>query len=171
MSRFFAVILICLVPSMAWAVPIWPPMDTPTFVEKSKDILVVRCIKPDVLGGAKSDGMTLIEVEVLVVVKGERKAGKSRVATIGQPMETGKRYLMASFGGNVFDTGFLAQSDQAVTEVPADFGLKSVAGKTAVQQVQAIFDARTAQVERLLQQLQRKKTTLDHTAPKPNANK
>jgi hypothetical protein len=146
-------------------------MDTPTFVAKSTDIVIVRCINPDVLGGGKTDGLTLVEVEVVVVVKGDRKAGKTRLGTIGQPMEAGKRYLMANFGGNVFDTGFLAQSDQAVTELPADFDLKSLAGKTAVQQVQAMFDARRAQVERLLLQLQREKKTLDHTLPKASADK
>jgi len=179
MSRLLAAVLILLVPTMAWAVPVWPPMDTPTFVAKSKDVLIVRCINPDVLGGGKPDGLTLVgpdgltlvEVEVVVVVKGDRKAGKTRLGTIGQPMEAGKRYLMASFGGNVFDTGFVAQSDQALVEMPAAFDLKSLAGKTAVQQVQAIFDARRAQVERLLQQLQREKKTLDRTMPKPNANK
>jgi hypothetical protein len=171
MSRFLAGILTLIAPAMAWAVPLWPPMDTPTFVVKSNDILIVRCINADVLGGGKNDGLTLVEVEVVVVVKGDRKAGKTRLGTIGQPMEAGKRYQMASFGGDVFDTGFLAQSDQAVMEMPADFDLKSLAGKTAVQQVQAIFDARRVQVETLLQQLQREKKVLDLTVPKPSADK
>ena len=171
MSRFLASILIFLVPTMAWAIPVWPPMDTPTFVAKSHDILVVRCLYPDVLGGGKDDGLTLVEVEVLVVVKGDRNTGKTRLGTIGQQMEVGKRYLMASFGGNVFDTGFLAQSDQAVVELPADLDLKSLAGKTAVQQAQTIFDARRTQVQRLIQQLQREKQVLDHTVPKPSTDK
>ena len=155
MSRLcvLAGVLTLLAPMIGWTVPIFPPMDTPTFVAKATDILVVRCINPDVLGGEKIDGLTLVEVEVVVVVKGDRKAGKTRLGTIGQPMLAGKRYQMASFGGDVFDTGFLAQSDQAVVELPADFDLKSLAGKKAVEQAQAIFDARRAQVERLLQQL------------------
>ena len=171
MTRLLTVLSLLLVPGVAWAVPVLPPMDTPTFVAKAKDTLVVRCINPDVLGGGKNDGLTLVEVEVIVVVKGDRKTGKTRLGTIGQPVEAGKRYLMASFGGDVFDTGFLAQSDQAVTELPADFDLKSLTRKTAVQQVQAIFDARRAQVERMLQQLQREKKTLDHTVRKPTADK
>lgn len=158
-------------PAMVQAVPIWPPMDTTTFVAKSKDILIVRCLNPDVLGGGKIDGLTLVEVDVVAVVKGDRQTGKTRLGTIGQPMEAGKRYLMASFGGNVFDTGFLAQSDQAVVEIPPAFNLKSLSGKTAVEQAQAIFDARRAQVERLLLQLQREKKALEHTAPKPGADK
>ena len=157
MSRLLAVFLIFLVPTMAGAVPLWPPMDTPTFVAKTTDILIARCLNPDVLGGGKTDGLTLVEVEVLVVVKGDRKTGKTRLGTIGQPMEAGNRYLMASFGGKWGDTDFVAQSDQAVVEMPADFDLKSLAGKTAVQQVQAIFDARRAQLERLLQRLQRRR--------------
>jgi hypothetical protein len=166
-----ASVLSLLALATAFAVPVWPVMDTPTFVAKSKDILLVKCINPDVLGGGKNDGLTLVEVEVVVVVKGDWKVGKSRLATIGQPMVAGKRYLMAGFGGDVFDTGFLAQSDQAVVELPADFDLKSLAGKTVVEQAQAIFDARRAQVERLRQQLQREKKMLDHTVPKPRAGK
>src|SRR5262249_7362675 len=167
----FGGMLILLSPTMARAVPVFPPMDTPTFVAKSKDILLVKCINPDVLGGEKNDGLTLVEVEVVIVVKGDRKTGKARLGTIGQPMEAGKRYLMASFGGNVFDTGFLAQSDQAVVELPPDFDLKSLADKTVVAQAQAVFDARRAQVKKLLQRLQHEKKVLDYAAPKPGSGK
>src|SRR5215831_15434079 len=102
MSRLIAFggIMILLSPTMARAVPVFPPVDTPTFVAKSKDILLVKCINPDVLGGEKTDGLTLVEVDVVLVIKGDRKAGKTRLGTIGQPMEAGRRYLMASFGGN-----------------------------------------------------------------------
>ena len=41
-------------PATVEAVPEWPVMETPTFVAKSKDMLVVRCINPDVLGGGTS---------------------------------------------------------------------------------------------------------------------
>ncbi len=171
MSRLLAVLLILLAPMIAYAVPEFPPMDTPTFVAKSTDILVIRCINPDVLGGGKNDGLTLVEVEVVIVIKGDRKTGKTRLGTIGQPMEAGKRYLMASFGGDVFDTGFLAQSDQAVVELPANFDVKSLEGKSVRAQAQAVFDARRAQVEKLLRQLQHEKETLDHTVPKAGADK
>jgi hypothetical protein len=86
-------------------------------------------------------------------------------------MEAGKRYLMASFGGAVFDTGFLAQSDQAVVELPAGFDSKSLAGKTVVARVQTVFDARRAQLEQLLDKLQREKKVLDHTVLKPGVGK
>ncbi|HEV3145558.1 MAG TPA: hypothetical protein VGZ47_16815 [Gemmataceae bacterium] len=171
MSRFFAGAFVLLIPTITLAVPVFPPMDTPTFVAKTTDIVIVRCINPDVIGGGKNDGLTLVEVEVLAIVKGERKIGKTRLGTIGQPMEAGKRYLMASFGGNVFDTGFLAQSEQAVVELPGDFDVKSLAGKTVGEQAQAVFDARRAQVEKLLLQLQCEKKALELTAPKATADK
>jgi hypothetical protein len=170
MSRLLAGLTILLAPMIVWAVPVLPPMDTPTFVVKATDILIVRCTNPDVMGPEKNDGLTLVEVEVLVVIKGERKTGKAQLGTIGQPMEAGKRYLMASFGGDVFDTGFLAQSDQAVVELPADFDLKSLAGKPVVAQAQAVFDARRARVEKLLHQLQHEKKMLEQTEPKPRAD-
>lgn len=146
-------------------------MDTPTFVVKATDLLVVRCLNPDVKGGEKNDGLTLIEVEVLMVLKGERKVGKAKLATIGQRMEKGRRYLLASFGGSAFDTGFLAQSDQAVVELPPEFDLKSPDFVTDKLQyrVQRIFDARRAQVNRLIRQLRQEKAVLDRTAEHPTA--
>ncbi len=128
-------------------------------------MLVVRCVNPDV-GRGETDGLTLIEVEVLVCSKGERKVGKAELATIGQRMEKGQRYLLASFGGSAFDTGFLAQSDQPVVELSPDFDLKSpdfVTDKLRFR-VPRIFDARRAQVNRLILQLRREKAVLDRTA-------
>jgi hypothetical protein len=173
MSRLLVGLLILLAPMVACAVPVLPPMDTPTFVAKSTDLLVVRCLNPDVKGGAKNDGLTLIEVEVLVVLKGNRKVGNAKLATIGQRMEKGQRYLLASFGGSAFDTGFLAQSDQAVVELPPDFDVKSPDFATDKLQyrVQRIFDARRVQVERLIRQLQRERAVLDRTAVPPGAPK
>ena len=63
-------------------------------------------VNADVLGGGKDDGLTLVEVEVLVIVKGDRKAGKTRLGTIGQPMEVGKRDLALSCGTRHLDLGF-----------------------------------------------------------------
>jgi hypothetical protein len=173
MSRLLAVILFVLVPTMAWAIPVVPTMDTPTFVVKATDLLVVECLNRDVKGGGKNDGLTLIEVEVLMVLKGERKVGKAKLATIGQRMEKGRRYLLASFGGSAFDTGFLAQSDQAVVELPPEFDLKSpdFASDKLQYRVQRIFDARRAQVNRLILQLQQEKAVLDRTAEHPGAPK
>jgi hypothetical protein len=139
-------------------------METATLVEKATDIVVVKSLNPDVLGGAADDGLTLIEAEVLLVVKGQRKTGKTKLATIGQPMSAGSRYVMASFGGNAFDTGFVAQSEQAVVEVPPDFDLKKLSDKPAVKQVETLFEARRSHIERLLQQLEREKLLLDQAA-------
>lgn len=171
MRKWLLVALAALVPAIAWAIPVWPPLRTPDFVAKSKDILVAKCLDPNVLeGGPAEDGLTLIEVEVLEIIKGDRKVGRTRLGTIGQSMTAGSRYMLTSFGGNVFDTGFLAQSDQAVVELPGNFDLKSIADKTATERVQAIFDARREQIDRLLMELQREKEMLEITAPRKAPN-
>jgi hypothetical protein len=171
MSRLLVGLLTLLAPTITCAVPVFPPMDTATFVVKSTDLLVVRCLNPDIKGGEKNDGLTLIEVDVLMVLRGERKVGNVKLATIGQRMTKGERYLLANFGGSAFDTGFLAQSDQAVVELPPDFDLKSLAGVVLLEQVQSIFDARRVQVEQLIRRLQQEKAVLDQTAVNPTAPK
>lgn len=166
---FFASILVLTATASASAIPLVPVMDTEQFVVKASDILVVRCVNPDLKSGPKIDGMTLVEVEVLSVLKGERKVGNAKLATIGQRMEKGKRYLMASFGASEF----LAQSDQAVVELPSDFDIESLAFATdkLLNRVQKIFDARRAKVNRMIQELQREKAVLDRTAIHPGARK
>lgn len=160
-------------PSAAWPlvsivalVPLWPSFETKEYLERATDVVIVRCLDPDPRGGPKIDGLTAVEVEILAVLKGNRKPGKAMLGTIGQPMEKGKRYLMGSFGGKFDSIDFLAQSEQAVTEIPADFDLKSIANKSAVDKAQAIFDARRADIERQLHRLQRAKQALEVTEPK-----
>ena len=166
---FLASVLVLTASASASAVPLFPVMDTEQFVVKATDILLVRCVNPDVNGGPKIDGLTLVEVEVLAVLKGERKVGNAKLATIGQRMEKGQRYLMASFGASEF----VAQSDQAVVELPSDFDIESPAFATdkLLNRVQKIFDARRAQVNRMIQELQREKAVLDQTEVHPGAPK
>ena len=167
-------ILALVASAAATASPVWPVMDTSTFIAKSTELLVVRCLNPDVQGTAKNnapDEPTLIDVEVLVVLKGQRKVGNTKLATMGQRMEKGQRYLLANFGGSAFDTGFLAQSAQSVVELPLDFDLKSLHDVVLVQQVQSIFDARRFQVETLIRQLEQEKAMLDQTATNSPAPK
>ncbi len=171
LQYFLASVLVLVAPGPASAVPLVPVMDSEAFFVKATDILVVRCVNPDVMGGAKIDGLTLVEVEVLTVLKGERKVGNAKLATLGQRMEKGQRYLMASFGGSAFDTGFLAQSDQAVVQLPSDFGLESLDGHNLLERVQSIFDARRKQVDRLILILQQEKAILDRTKTHPGAPK
>jgi hypothetical protein len=148
----------------AAALPIVPFTDTKTFAGKASDVLVVECVSADAPSGP--NGVTPVQVDVVKVLKGDRKTGKTKLATIGQPMEKGRKYLMASFGGNALDTGFLAQADLAVVEIPATFDLKSLDGKTVAEQMQLVFDARREQVRIQLLQLEREKALLEKTAPK-----
>jgi hypothetical protein len=105
-------------------------------------------------------------VDVVQVLKGARKPGKTKLATIGQPMEKGRQYLMMSFGA-ALDTGFLANGDLAVVEIPSGFDLKRLDGKTVAEQAQLVLDARREQVRLLVIRLAQEKVLLEKTAPKP----
>ncbi|MDX1963812.1 MAG: hypothetical protein SFX18_11700 [Pirellulales bacterium] len=197
LGRGIAIMLLAwvgLFPVASFAVPVFPPSPTAEFVEKASEILVVECLNPGFELGPKEDGMTLIEVKIVHVIKGDRvngnrPLGKTRLATIGQPMQSGKRYMLASFGGDAFGTGFVAQSEQAVVELPADFDLatvtktdnqteqatpshqaaspdKSPRPMTAVEQVNSIVTARRTEVERQLRLLEREQQTLGGFQPR-----
>ena len=134
-----------LLAAPAPALPVMPFTDTKTFAEKATDVLIAECLDPDAAPGPKLNGVTEVRVDVVQVLKGDRKPGKATLVTIGQPMEKGRRYMMTSFGGSVRDIKFLTNSDLAVVEVPATFDLKALDGKTVAEQVQLVFDARREQ--------------------------
>jgi hypothetical protein len=160
-----AAVLLLAVP--AAALPVMPFTDTRTFAERATDVVIAECLDPDAAPGPKLNGVTEVRVDVVRVLKGDRKPGKATLVTIGQPMEKGRRYMMASFGGSVRDIQFLANAELAVVEVPADFDLKTLDGKTVGEQMQLVFDARRERVRIRLIELQREKEALEKTAPKP----
>jgi hypothetical protein len=160
-----AATLLVLAPA-ANANPVYIFTDTKTFAGQATEVIVADCLDPDPDPGPKG-GVTTVRVDVVRVLKGNRKTGPAKLATIGQPMENGRRYMMASFGGSALGTDFLAQADLAVVEVPAGFDLKTLDGKTVVEQMQLVFDARREQVRERLIQMEQEKKALEKTVPKP----
>jgi hypothetical protein len=134
----FALVLVSALPCAA--IPITFFVDTPTFVERSRDIIIAKCIRPDLNQGPYWDNLHPAEVEVLTVLKGDRTPGKMRIATIYE-LKAGKTYLLASGGGLAYETSFLAIAERAVVEVPAKFRLDDLKGKKVAEQVQAVFTA------------------------------
>jgi hypothetical protein len=143
-----------------------PFVDAPTFAKRATEVVIADCRDPDVLGGPKDDGLTLVEVGVVRALKGDRKAGRAKLATIGQPAEKGKRYMMASFGGSALGSDFVANGELAVVEVPAGFDLTVLNGKPVAEQMQLVFDARRAEVAARLRALEAEKAALDRAAGK-----
>jgi hypothetical protein len=148
--------------------------DTNTFVEHAQDILIAKCLGPVPDGTRYFDGLYPVGVEVLAVVKaagkaekgeGAQKPGRMKIATIYR-MEAGKIYLLTSFGGSAYDTNFLAVPELSVVEVPANFKLGDLTGKTVVQQVQAVFAARRQENERQQRLLREEKKLLDRAVGK-----
>jgi hypothetical protein len=142
MSRLlisFALVLVSTSPCAAIVITLF--VDTPTFVERSRDIVIAKCVRPDLDQGPYWDNLHPAEVEVLAVLKGDRTAGKMRIATTSN-LEAGKTYLLASGGGGLsYGTSFQAIAERSVVKLPAKFRLDDLKGKKLTEQVQAVFVA------------------------------
>jgi hypothetical protein len=139
MSRLlisFALVLVSTSPCAAIVITLF--VDTPTFVERSRDIVIAKCVRPDLDQGPYWDNLHPAEVEVLTVLKGDRTAGKMRIATTYN-LEAGKTYLLASGGGLSYGTSFQAIAERSVVKLPAKFRLDDLKGKKLTEQVQAVF--------------------------------
>ena len=158
-----AAAVLVVIAAAAAAIPLAPFTSYDDFATRATDIVVADCLDPDPEPGPKL-GVTVVSADVVKVLKGSRRPGKARLATIGQPMEKGHRYLMTGFGGSALGSDFLAQAELAVVEVPAGFDLKALDGKTAGEQLRLVFDARREQLRVRLIQLRQEQAALEKAA-------
>jgi hypothetical protein len=147
-------------------VPIF--VDTRTHVERAEDIVIARCLNasqfvknPGSHVYPGSHDVLVSEFEILRVVKGTTKKGKLRVAHWGSVRSSG-RYLLISSGGSAGGTSFLASSHElGIVEIPTRFELSTLDGKTTIEQVSAIFQARKNQIDREMRELEVESTLLE----------
>jgi hypothetical protein len=122
--------------------------------------VVAECVRPVPNVANYDDGLYLVEVRIVSVLKGAKKPGKLAIATV-YPMEPGKTYLLASNGGAVGGTDFLAVPQLSVVEVSRQFRLRDLDGKKVAEQVQAVFAARRMANEQQRRDLEAEKKLLD----------
>jgi hypothetical protein len=161
--------LLLLVTGEARAIKITPFTNTDKFVERAHDIVIAKCLGPVPDGRQYDDGLYPVDVQVLAVVKGPKnksmELGKARIATIYR-MKAGKTNLLTSMGGSAHGTGFLAVAELSVVELPSNFQLGDLNGKTVTEQMQAVFAARRQKVERQQRLLEEVKRLLDKAVSK-----
>jgi hypothetical protein len=160
--------LLLLVTGEAQAIKITGFIDIDTFVSRAKDIVIAKCLGPVPDGRSFDDGFYPVDVQVVSVIKGAKKLGKAKIATI-YPMEAGKTYLLTSLGGSAFGTDLLAVPELSVVELPPSFRLDDLEGKRVSEQVQALFAARRQENERQQRLLKVEMKLLDKAVSKKKA--
>ena len=95
-----------------------------------------------------------------MVLKGERKLGTLKIATI-YPMEKDKSYLLTSGpGGLALNTDFLAVDELEVVPITSPLDLETLKGKSIKEQVQIIFSRYLFDVQQQMAPLLQKQTIL-----------
>ena len=135
-------LLVLVLATSSWGVPITLFMDTDTFLKRAKDIVIVEVTD---ISAAKSegriDGFYPVDINILMTLKGDKAKGKAILATI-YPVEKGKRYLVSSLGGSAFGTDLLALPELSVIPLSAYLDLKTFEGKPLKEQVSLGFKER-----------------------------
>ena len=143
-------------------------VDTPTHVEHAQDIVIARCLKasqPVKYPG--SHDVLVSDFEILHILKGTTQKGKLRVAHWGS-VESSGRYLLFNSGGSAGGASFLASSlELGIVEIPRRFELSTLDGKTTLEQVFAIFQARKNQVDREMRELELERALLEKAVGEP----
>lgn len=151
-------LLLCVTCLAAFAIPITLFMDTDTYIERAKDIVVAECISIFARGG--ENGLRVAEVNILKVLKGGRKPGRFRIAT-AYPMQPHTTYMLCSLGGDVAGTNFLALPELSVVPLPSTFRIDELRDRDLKEQVQCIFSRRLFELERQLAPLLEEKELLE----------
>jgi len=148
-------------PLVAVAMKITLFMDTDTYIKRAHDIVLAECISiPE--GGPEMhhDGLHLVEVAIVKVLKGSKQTGRGRIAMIYR-MEVGRVYLLSSLGGSAYGTDFLALPELAVVPLPTNLNVGELEGKGLKEQVQYIFSRHLSEVETELEPLLKEKALLE----------
>ena len=163
-------LLIAVVPQVALGVKVTLFTDTPTHVDRAKDIIIGQCIRlAEVPGRPLSDGLDVWEVEVKRVVKGQIKKRHLRVVSL-YPLSPKKTYLLLSLGGSAYGSEFLATPELSAVELPAEFDLARLDGKAVAEQVNTVFSARLEELVRERERLEQERKLLEqatHVSGKP----
>lgn len=160
-TKLLAVIAVLAICRAASAIPVSLFSDTETYLERSDHIVIAKCVSIPEQPLAFVDGLYPAQVEVLMPLKGDRKPGPLKIATI-YGMKPGQRYLLSSgLGGQAFDTNFLVTGQLHSVPIPDNYDLKLLDGKTTKQQVQMIFARHLYEIERKLAPLLEQKAMLD----------
>jgi hypothetical protein len=150
-------ILVCSVFCLsAFAIIVTLFMDTDTFLSRGKDIVVAEC------NSLVDEGPPIraVDVNILKVIKGTRKPGRLRIATIYH-MRPKTTYMLYNLGGSALGTDFLAIPELSVVPLPRNFSVAELEGKEPKEQVQCMLSRRLYQVERELAPLLRQKKLLE----------
>lgn len=168
----FAIIL-ALGSQEAHAVKVTSFVDTPTYIHRGKDIIIAQCKSLAKIPERPLDGgLDVWEVDVVKVLKGNISKGSLRVVSLYHLMPS-KTYLLYSLGGSAYGSEFLAIPELSVVELPPEFDMVGLNGKTANEQVDTIIAARLDQVRREIERIERErllleKATQDQEQPEQN---
>jgi hypothetical protein len=154
-------LLLCLNASSVFSIKISLFQDTETYVTRARDIIVAECIsiekeKVDV----DTDGLRAINVKVLKALKGNRKPGELRIATI-YPMKEEVTYLLYNLGGNMMSTDFLAIAELSVVPLPSYFRFSELEGKELKEQIEIIFSRHLFEVDNEYERILAEKKLLE----------
>ena len=138
-----SLVLLCYTPCHAIMVTLFD--NTERYADLSRDIIIAKCVSCSPDGGQ----LSMAEVDIIMVLKGNKKTGPFDIATL-DPIEPGQHYLLASMGGSTRGTDFLAVPELAIVPVPADFDFDSLKQKPLKQQLHMLFSRRLFELERQL---------------------
>jgi Skp family chaperone for outer membrane proteins len=168
--NFVFIILVTLAAAAAYAIKITAFVSTDVFAERAQDIIVAECLSFPKLPENVSygDGLYPVEVHILMTLKGSKKPGKEKIATI-YPMELGRKYLLTSLGGSIAnEIDLLAIPELSVVELPQRFDLELLKNKTLTEQLMEIFKRRYVQVGRDIKRLENERALLQKALKEKN---
>ena len=130
--------------------------DTETYLERARDIVIAECVSaPE----SRHHG-ALVEIDIKMVLKGEKKLGKTKGFTI-YPMQADGQYLLMSLGGTTQGTDFIATGELSVVPIPSFVKLDTLKEKALKDRLHFIFASRLYVVEKELEPLLKEKAMLE----------
>ncbi len=154
-------LMLCLSASSLFAIKVTLFEDTDSYIARAQDIIIAECIsieaeKVDV----DTDGLQAAKVKVVKVLKGNRKPGELRIASL-YPIQKGRIYMLSSLGGSRMGSDFLAVPELSVVPLPSNFRFSDLDSKVLKEQVQIVFSRYLFEVDKEYRRILTEKRLLE----------
>lgn len=152
MKKLTLLSLLVMIPLASPAIIVTLFSDIDTYLRRGHDIVIAKCVSkvPEEPHVRYRDGLYLVNVEIVQVLKGSREPGALTIATI-HPMTPLRTYLLYNMGGSVGNkTDFLAVPELSTVQIPASFDLAHLDKKSLRDQLALLFSECLVQVKREL---------------------
>jgi hypothetical protein len=169
-KKYFSIIALFFMAGTTFAIFINNFTTWNDLIERSSDIVIAKYTPAPANGNMKktvaiTDGVLYSDIDVLLVLKGNKKPGLSNMASQYCPSNGEQFLLFANYKNDQFYSGYTAIEDYRIVPINASFQTNQLSDKSLDEQIQLILNSRIKDLNDEIERDNDEKKRLEMDAP------